>query len=156
MSQTPRFVWADTGSIRMMVHSELPPTDEEWEGFMANTVRQVDGKWVAPERKGALIYSRGGMATPRQRRQMSKIDLTGNLPTLVLMTDSRLARGVATAIGWVTPSLKNFHALPLNQLDEAARLMSAIPSERAEFKVILGRLLDTLDGVGLKAAVAAR
>lgn len=141
------FVWFDTGSFRIMAHSEAPPSDEEWVRFMAATVREVDGRLRAPERKGAVIYSRGGMATPRQRRELHRLDFTnGPPPVLVLMSDSAFARGVATALGWLLPSLKSFHALSLHQVDEAAALLSAHAGERSEFKKVLSALLRELDG----------
>lgn len=145
---TPRrnFVWDDTGTIRIMVHGHAPPSDEEWELFLSRTVREINGQFKWSERRGALIYSKGAMATPRQRNQLRKIDFSeGRVPTLVLMTDSLVARGVATAIGWVVPSLKDFHALPLAQVDEAARLLSPLVSDQVEFKRALARLLAQLD-----------
>lgn len=141
------FVWSDTGSFRIMVHGEAPPSDEEWSRFMAETVRDVGGRLRAPDRKGAVIYSRGGMATARQRRELNRLEFTnGPPPVLVLMSDSALARGVATALGWLLPSLKSYHVLSLHQLDEAAALLSAHAGERAEFKQVLSKLLQEIDG----------
>lgn len=140
------FVWEDTGTVRIMVHGHRPPTNEEWETFLSRTVREVNGQFTATERRGAVIYSRGAMATPHQRNQLRKLDFSsGRLPRLVLMTDSLVARGVATAIGWLVPALKDFHALPLDQVDEAARLLSPIVSDQIEFKRTLARLLAQLD-----------
>lgn len=147
MGRVRNFVWEDTGTVRVMVHGTNPPTDEEWQQFLAATVREVNGQLRASERRGAVIYSRGAMATPKQRTQLRKLDLqSGRLPTLVLMTDSMLARGVATAIGWVLPSLKDFHALSLSEVDEAARLLSPLLSDQGEFKRALARCLAQLDG----------
>lgn len=130
-----------------MAHGEAPPSDAEWARFMAATVREVDGRLRAPERKGAVIYSRGGMATPRQRRELHRLEFkNGPPPVLVLMSDSAVARGVATALGWLLPSLKRFHVLSLHQIDEAATLLSAQAGERAEFKRALLTLLRELDG----------
>ncbi|HET9956446.1 MAG TPA: hypothetical protein VFQ61_18200 [Polyangiaceae bacterium] len=154
MAPAPRFVWADTGSFRIMVHGEEPPTDEEWARFMAATVREVEGQLRAPERKGAVIYSLGGMATPKQRRELQRLQFAGPPPTLVLMSDSRFARGVATALGWLMPSLKNFHALALQEVEKAASLLSAHAGERSEFKHVLAELLRELQGSGPPASSA--
>ena len=129
-----------------MVHGSKPPSDEEWNAFIARTVREVNGRWVASERRGAVIYSKGGMATPRQRNQLRKLSLDhGHIPTLVLMSDSRFARGVATAMGWLVPSLKNFHALSLSQVDDAAALLTPIGSEQKEFKCTLAELVSKVE-----------
>lgn len=114
---------------------------------MSRTVREINGELKASQRRGAVIYSQGAMATPRQRNQLRKLDFgAGRPPTLVLMTDSPIARGVATAIGWIVPSLRDFHALSLSRVDEAARLLSPIASDQIEFKKVLARLLKELDG----------
>lgn len=147
MGRPRNFVWEDTGTIRVMVHGTSPPSDEEWQHFLASTVREVNGQLKASERRGAVIYSRGAMATPKQRTQLRKLDLdSGRVPTLVLMTDSLLARGVATPIRWLVPSLKNFHALSLSEVDEAARLLSPLLSDQGEFRRALARCLSQLDG----------
>ncbi len=147
MGRHPQFVWHDTGSIRIMVHGYQPPTDEEWSRFMAETIQRSDGEYRYADRKGAVIYSRGAMATPRQRNELRKLKVAGrHLPTLVLMTDSRFARGVATAVGWLVPALRNFHAFPTSQVDEAAAVLSRSMAEQQEFKETLAALLRKLDG----------
>ncbi len=148
MAPRPGFLWADTGSIRIMMHGEHPPSDEEWQRFMAATIREIDGEVTFSERTGAVIYSRGGMATARQRNDLRRVDLSNSkrMPTLVLMTNSRIARGVATAIGWIVPALRDFHTFRLDQVDDVAQLLCKSRLEQQEFKAVLGSLLQRLDG----------
>lgn len=146
MKNRRNFVWEDTGAVRIMVHGQHPPTNEEWKEFLSSTLREVNGQYQADERRGAVIYSKGAMATPSQRNELRKLDLSsGRLPTLVIMTDSAIARGVVTAIGWIVPSLRNYHSLSLAQVDEAAELLTPVLSEQFQFKRALARLIALVD-----------
>lgn len=116
------FAFTRFDDIVVMCHSETSPPDQSWDTW-------VD--WQSSNHyRAALISSRGGGPTPRQRRQLAeRLEQIGMPPKqIALLCTSHLLRGILTAISWVTgASVKAFGP---NDLAEALHWLNM--SERTE------------------------
>ena len=94
------------GTTMVLVHDERDPTDEDW------------AEYVEVYREGAfehgvsklLVISAGGGPNARQRRAVLTA-LAGKEGTIrtAICSSSAMARGITTAIGWMTPAqLRSF------------------------------------------------
>jgi hypothetical protein len=76
-----------------------------------------------------LSFSDGGAPNSTQRRLMNDT-LGGKSPLSAVVTNSAMARGVVTAMGWFNPNIKAFSP---TELDEALRFLNV---NKSEFELI--------------------
>lgn len=96
-------------SVALMVHTKDNPSDDEWSDFMTR-LRQDRGKYGC-----ALIFTDGGGPSTMQRGQMNDaFEEMGFKGKVAVVTISRLARGIVTALSWFNPNVKAFTPLQIN------------------------------------------
>jgi len=109
--QSPRFACRLIDDIAIGVHTSEPPSDEDWEAWLAVSKKALDVRGSIR----ALVYSHGGGPNSAQRSQVN--DLLKDQPQRIsVMLDSRIARGAVTALSWFNPKIKGFD---LQQFDSA-------------------------------------
>jgi regulator of extracellular matrix RemA (YlzA/DUF370 family) len=86
--------------LRIAVHHTSPPTDEQWDRWIALCSEQ-DG----PIR--VVVESHGGAPNAKQRRALSDA-LAGRDLRSAILSDSIVVRGVVTALAWLGVSLRAF------------------------------------------------
>lgn len=115
--------WRRLGRLVVTVHSEQPPTEEEWSRYMgqADTYHPLEDQRI-------LVVSEGGAPNATQRQQL--IDLLDNarVPTAILTT-SWIMRGSGAAVSWFNRSLRVFGP---NALDQALEHLQLTQWERTE------------------------
>lgn len=107
------------GNLGISVHTEYPPSDEEWED-MIQVVRKSD---IANFR--GICFSDGGSPNSAQRKRMNDC-LRGRAPATAVVTRSALARGVVIAMGWFNPNIRAFSP---DEIDQALRHLKVSESE---------------------------
>jgi hypothetical protein len=129
------FTWAIVQGVVVEVFDGAA-TDVEW-------VKLVDGMVAAgPQLKAVLAvnYSGGGPSA-NQRSELNRV-LGGKMLRVAIVSDSAIARGILTAISWLTPSAKRFpqDVFKLGDMEKAyAFLQLAAPAE-AEVRTTVRRL----------------
>lgn len=94
--------WRRLGRFVVTVHSERPPTEQEWSLYMG----QADA-YLPLEDQRILVVSDGGAPNGTQRQQLIELLNNARVPTSILTT-SWLMRGSGAAVSWFNPSLKVF------------------------------------------------
>jgi hypothetical protein len=95
-------LWSGSRTILVALNGRSFPSDAEWSDYMALARRGLE----AGARFRALSISDGGGPTGAQRHEAAT--LAGSDPHAALVSSSRLARGIATALSWFFPSFKVF------------------------------------------------
>lgn len=128
----PRFV--------VLVHGREDPADPEWDGYVQalRRFREATG-----EELGVLVVTEGGRPNTVQRTDMNAAFDLGDgtrVPTAVV-AESRMARGVVTALGWFNPGIKAFHP---DELEAALEHLGVPPRDRAEVRRTVDALREEL------------
>ena len=89
-----------TDTLVVAVYGESSPTDADWERYMA-----VVKGLTKPYRM--VIFSAGGGPTTMQRRDVEEVT-NGQQSRVAVVTTSRVARGIVTAIAWFNRDIKAF------------------------------------------------
>jgi serine/threonine protein kinase len=90
------------GDVMLCVHANEPPSPEDWQAF-------VDARDARAETLKGLLVVAPPKATidVRQRENVRKfLKLTGT--RLAVITESRVVRGLVTAVGWFTSQVRAF------------------------------------------------
>jgi hypothetical protein len=117
--------------IQLAVHDESPPTDAEWDAYLAEAASSV---------RGTLVVTDGGGPNAKQRAAIANIAGIAELPTAII-TSSILARGIVTAISWLG---KNIRAFSPAEIGAAMDYLGIGSSKRAELSQRIARLKVTL------------
>ncbi len=124
----------------VLVHTRDTPGDDEWRTYLAALKARLDqqGKSVV-----SLVVTEGGGPNTVQRTDMNEALLKdgGSFSTAVV-TESRVARGIVTAMSWFNSGIRAFAP---KQLDDAIGYLGLDPREHAEVLETLGRLRAELD-----------
>lgn len=118
------------GDLMVAVYGEVDPTHEEHAKCL-QILRSIDlGKLRV------LILSKGGGPTPAQRKDMNDIVRGYDIPVAVMST-SRVARGVTTALSWFNKNMRSFSP---DQMEEALRHLGVPPDELVPIRSLMIRL----------------
>lgn len=122
------------GGLMLLAHSTRAPSDAEWELYLAE-LRKHD-----PTTLKTLTFTDGGAPNGAQRTLVNE-HLNGRTSTAVVVTASRLVRGVVTALRWSNPTLKAF---PPDDVDGALRYLGVSEGDASrvhrEMQVLRRRL----------------
>lgn len=92
----------------ILVHSKDAPSDDEWKVY-CDDVR----KWCQQIR-GILVVSVGGGPNGVQRGELeTALGIDTYKAKTAVVTLSRVARGIVTAISWFNPSIKAFSTIQI-------------------------------------------
>ncbi|WP_156339003.1 hypothetical protein [Chondromyces crocatus] len=98
------------GNTLVLLHSEAPPSDDEWAKYI-DLMRSI--KDITKAR--SIAFTDGGAPNSRQRKDVNDI-LRGRPGLAVVVSHNTLVRGVVTALNWFNPLVKSF---PPDKLSEA-------------------------------------
>jgi len=113
------------------VHDASPPTDAEWERWIALCRDQ-------PGPLRVLVDTYGGGPNPKQRKALSDALSARDLRSGIL-TDSLLVRGLVTALAWLGIALRAF---PRGDYAEAGAYLQLSASELSVCRDVLTQLRD--------------
>lgn len=88
------------GDIVVAVYGESSPLDEEWKEYLAVLEPLSDSYRM-------VIFSAGGSPSTMQRRDLEAVT-RNHKSRVAVVTSSRTARGVVTAISWFDREIKAF------------------------------------------------
>ncbi|MBL9106518.1 MAG: hypothetical protein JNL82_36680 [Myxococcales bacterium] len=94
--------------VVILVHSKDAPADDEWEEYIR------DVRTWAPTIRAVLVISEGGGPNSLQREQMEHaLDRERFKGKTAVVTLSRVARGIVTALSWFNPNIKAFSTIQI-------------------------------------------
>jgi hypothetical protein len=104
-------VWQDAqGAVVIVVENAIAPTNAEWNGYCEQVARAVS----LANASGIAITDGGGPNTP-QRGQINDL-LAGRQAPSAVISDSRMIRGIVTALSWFN---KKTYAFSPNEIMKA-------------------------------------
>lgn len=122
--RTMLFEVGDT--LAITVHTAANPSDEEWDA-MLDALRKRNGDYRGLK---VVVLSKGGGPDVRQRQRLVNV-MKGMSPPTALLTDSLVARGIATAMSWFRTDLTVFATS--RRADAYAKLgLSAALAQKAD------------------------
>jgi hypothetical protein len=148
-------LFSAVSNVLVLVHSERPPSDAEWQPCMDETKKRVKSGTLA----GILVVTAGGGPTSVQRMMIGDIDGFQKLPTAIV-ADSTIARGIVTAISWFGKDIRSFQPAALDgafqYLRVEARTRQWLLREVASLRARLaGTTLNALEGQEKSGALPA-
>lgn len=109
------------GNIFVLAHTQDGPDAAEWNAYLDDLERRATN--VGAVR--TLVVTEGGGPDTRQRTRLNEI-LAGAPTLAAIVTDSLVARGIVTALGWFNPDIRPFS---LASLSEAMRYLGLTDGE---------------------------
>jgi hypothetical protein len=136
--------WRGSLTVMVVLNARVLPSDAEWEAYVEDFSAAFQKKSADASRVYALAVSDGVAPTARQRERLAA--MVGDRPVRwVLLSTSRFARGVATALSWIKPDFKAYAPADFSR---GARFLG-IPE--TEHRSLLGRIRELDRAVGLSA-----
>jgi hypothetical protein len=130
----PTMLFERVEDVLVLVHGLEEPTDSEWDPY----VRFAEaGQRSAKPLIGLLVSTLGGAPNAGQRKAIVAVSHIRPIPTCVC-TDSMIARGVVTAIRWLTDA--PMYGLRLDEVGEALQIMKVPPHQHANIQAVLARM----------------
>lgn len=99
-------------SLILAVYGEVAPGPREWAQYL-EVLATLEGK------QALLVISAGGGPDTLQRRDLEAVTQRHEGPVSVVTT-SRVARGIVTALGWLGTNIKSFDP---RSVDDAMRFL---------------------------------
>jgi hypothetical protein len=100
--------------VLILVHGEREPQDREWDAFLDTYEREQSGM------RGLLVFTPGPSPDSARRKRLSELNERRPVPIAVL-TPSRIARGVVSALSWLGLAIRAFEPDALDKaLDHLA------------------------------------
>ncbi len=127
----PNLFIESQGRFVVVVHNGMPYAPEEWQALIALAARTD-----LEDLRIVVADEEGGSITTAQRRELVDA-MGGRMPIAAVLTNSRIARGITTAIGWFKPGIKAFAP---EQMDKAWRYLELTDKEAAFAAKALPRL----------------
>jgi hypothetical protein len=131
-------VWNNIGDVYVIVHESDPPTDDEWDQYLAD-IRSHD-----LEKMRTLVFTTGGAPTANQRKKLNAW-LNGRTTYVCLVSKNILVQGVVTALSWFNPKTKS--VLP-HRVEEAFSYLQIPLEERDKVWALVGDLRKQLNAKG--------
>lgn len=97
------FYKSPTYVLNLVVHTEKPPGDEEWDAYIT-AIKSYERELP---RVRTMVITEGGGPNSAQRRTLNDF-LRGRTTLVVLVSSSPIARGITTALSWFNPKVRSF------------------------------------------------
>jgi hypothetical protein len=111
MASTARsLMFTILGDTLLVVHGPMDPEPEEWRELMAAS------RSTAQSYRRCLVLAGGVTLKAKQRSELADLVNTNGCRVAVLI-DSAIARGMVTALGWVTGN--KYRAFAMGAIDDA-------------------------------------
>jgi hypothetical protein len=119
------------GELAILVHGPKPPTDEDWNGYLAFARAGL----LTARNPRCLVLSGATVPSPKQRAELNKLVELHKAPVpTAVVTSSLAARGIVTVFGWFNSAIRAF------RMDELAEALDYLGVERARFAEINVRI----------------
>jgi hypothetical protein len=120
------FAYGRVDQFLVVVHGDVPPTDEVWEEYLKFTFENKTSKDIVRH----LVITQGASPTAAQRRLLQEraavlLDENPVSVRAAIVTPSTFARGIVTAISWIIDAPRAFAP---EKLSEALKYLD-IPEE---------------------------
>jgi hypothetical protein len=134
MTQRQTLSFREVCGCLLLVHSEKPPIDREWDEYLAATTKYSSSH----PRPRILIFTAGGTPSPSQRQRVEAIaDVHYANTKVAVMTTSTFVQGVIKAFRLIRPI---YQAFSPDRVDEALRYLEVSPSHTDEIRRTLAAL----------------
>jgi hypothetical protein len=121
------------GAIVVLVHGELEPSDEDFEAYVADVVKNID------QIKGGLVYTdKVGPSAQQRARSNAAFANTGKDFEAAIMSGSRMVRGIVTALNWAVDG--KVKAFSTKDFDGAVGIFNLDPDDVLKVRVTLKQL----------------
>lgn len=138
--------WTFMNGIFVSVHSDIPPSDEEWDTQIAECVQAAQ----AGELRAGFVMTEGrGGPNALQRGRLEEQAVLQKLPVAII-TRSLFIRGVVTALRWLNKEMGAFQPSEIHQAFSYLGIED--PAERAEIRHTAARLRRRLLGMSAKVS----
>ena len=88
-----------SGTTMVTVHTDAPPSEAEWDAYLHDITLALQRGRVS----GIVVFTRGGGPTSTQRIRYARVlERLNVVVPCAVVTDSAVARGIVTAIAWLT------------------------------------------------------
>jgi hypothetical protein len=134
------------GTVCVVLHTNDPPSNEEWDKYMAEVKSLIDR--FGAERVRTLVFTEGGGPSFLQRKQVNE-RLRGGTPLTAVVTANAFARGIGRALAVFNPNIKVFRP---EAIGDAFRHLAISDAESKAIWRAVARLKGQL---GLKGAKGA-
>lgn len=138
--------WTFMNGLSVSIHSDVPPTDEEWDTQIAECVARAEKH----ELRGGFVMTEGrGAPNALQRARISDQPDLQKLP-VAIVTRSRFVRGVVTALSWLGKEMAAFPPAEINRAFSYLQITD--PDEQAGIRQAVVRLRRELLGMSTKVS----
>jgi hypothetical protein len=129
------------GSIYVVVHGALPPSNVDWEGWLDHVNREV------PMFTGMLVYTEGGGPDAGQRRKTAEMwARQARMPAIAVVTRSSVVRLMVTALNYFLS--RPIRGYAPGEIGEAlSEHLKVAPGDREEILVAVAVALRSLQQV---------
>jgi len=135
--------WGKTGNVYLYVSSKRPPTDPDWNEYLA-WLRETAKETPVRTELLSIVYDRSTGPNASQRKQLTDATVNWKLRVAVV-TPSTVARGVVTAMNWFKKDA--YEAFPPEEFDRAIKFLGVPTSAAMDVRQAVNTLIDLLDGV---------
>src|SRR5262249_51150233 len=118
----PTMIRGLVGGTYICAHSTEPPTDEEWNSFLADMEREHRNV------RGLFVVTDGGGPNTMQRERVTQFWASRVTPKMAILTPSAVVRGAVTAINWFLG--KRLRAFALEDFHGGLDYIEVPPEER--------------------------
>jgi|HubBroStandDraft_2_1064218.scaffolds.fasta_scaffold222311_2 hypothetical protein len=114
------------GDLCILVHGEVPPSNEEWNEYLAGGSERLSGL-ASPK---CIVVTDGVAPSPTQRVALNAVvaEYGRPVPTAVI-TRSVVARSAVTVLGWFNSAIRSFAP---NELSAAMLYLGIEPARRSD------------------------
>lgn len=125
-----KMAWSTNYGVMIVASTDGDIADSDWDRILADMEKYPINNYLG-------VTTGTTTATPLQRKRVSDI-LTRRGISTAIITDSRLTRGLVTAVSWFTKNIKAYsHA----DLSIALARLNLTPQEQGAIKDITTKLL---------------
>jgi hypothetical protein len=93
----------ELGSVLVLFHSSRAPTNDEWDSILAMLERTMRAHGAVQ----IIVLTEGGPPSATQRAALTRI-LAGGKSRSAVLTQSKAARAIVTALRWWNPTIVSF------------------------------------------------
>lgn len=90
--------------LQVIVHNALPPADDEWAAH-CNEARELRARWGKLD---TLVLTPHGAGPNAAQRKLYAEVVGADAVRVAVMTDSRAARAILTAMSWFNSNMRSF------------------------------------------------
>jgi hypothetical protein len=120
-------------AVAVVVHADQDPADDDWDAYLADLAKNVT------QINGVLVYSdKVGPSAPQRARSNAAFAKGGRELETVIMTSSRVVRGIITALNWAVEG--KVKAFSTHEFDAAIAVFKLEADSVLKVKVTLKQL----------------